>query len=158
MYTIRVDSSQRLLRLAMSGRVTTRDALRALSQAMTLAEVAEVTACRCDLVEVERGPAGLLVLAAAFSARYEPPMRVAFVGSHPQARIVERFMNFTGRQHALGFFLPVEDPDAWLREAPEPPFTARRRLSPTAELHARSLLGLEPVQLEPSEAIEKPAA
>lgn len=139
MYTIRVDSAQQLLRIEMSGRVTTGEALRALSQGMALTDTSRITAVCCDVSEVTRGPGGLLMLAAVFSSRYRYPMRVAFVGSPVQARFVQRFMNFTGRAYSMGFFTPTENADAWLRETPQQPGAVLP--SSTVERHARILLG-----------------
>ena len=158
MYTIRVDSAQQLLRIVMSGRLTTGEALRALSQAMTLADASGIPAVSCDLSEVERGPGGLLMLAAVFSSRYQHPMRVAFVGNPGQARMVQRFMNFTGRAHAMGFFSAAENPEAWLRETPASKKLPALRLSATARRHARTLLG--PRQSEDAQPgnREEPAA
>ncbi len=157
MYTIRADSAQHLLRIEMSGRVTTGEALRALSQSMALADASGIPAVSCDLSEVERGPGGLLMLAAVFSSRYHHPMRVAFVGNPGQARMVQRFMNFTGRAHAMGFFTAAENPERWLAEAP----VQRRpapRLSATARRHARTLLGLQQTEEAQATTREEPAA
>ncbi len=142
MYTIHVDSRRALLQVELSGRLTTGEALRALSQAMALAEATPVRGALVDLSEVDRGPGGLLMLAAVFSARYRPPLRVAFVGRPAQAPLVVRFINFTGRQLNLGFFGPADQPEEWVLEAPAlPGRPPRKRLSGTAERHARTLLG-----------------
>lgn len=139
MYTIRVDSAQQILRIEMSGRVTTGEALRALSQAMALVDASRLASVSCDVSEVTRGPGGLLMLAAVFSSRYRYPTRVAFVGAAAQVRFVQRFINFTGHAYAMGFFTPVENADGWLVEAPKQPGAVR--LASTVERHARILLG-----------------
>jgi hypothetical protein len=141
MYTIRVDSAQHLLRIEMSGRVTTGEALRALSQAVALADASRISAVSCDISEVERGPGGMLMLAAVFSSRYHHPMRVAFIGEPGQARTAQRFINFTGHSYSMGFFTPSENAGEWLSETPQQ--AGNGRLSETAERHARLLFVLD---------------
>jgi hypothetical protein len=57
MYSIRVDAESNQLLVALSGRVTTAEALRAVSQAFTLAEAGHILAIRCDTAGLQRGPA-----------------------------------------------------------------------------------------------------
>ena len=160
MYTIRTDAETQVLRVDLASRLTTGEALRALSQAMALAEASRITAVRVDLSEVERGPGGLLMLAAVFSSRWQEPMRVAFVGNPRQARFVGRFVNFTGRSHALGFFVASEQPDEWLTSgAAACPADRSPRLSPTAERHARELFGMNlPATRQTDTELREPAA
>lgn len=165
MFTIRADASQRMLRLDLSGRVVTREALRALSQAFSMAETSRITAIQCDVTEIERGPARLLMLAAVFSVRWHEPMRIAFVGRPVQAPFVRRFINFSGRSHAMGFFVPSELPQDWLLGGLPPPPARPPRLSGTARRHARQLLGIEfpgdaaePAAPSPEAGVQKPAA
>jgi hypothetical protein len=143
MYTIRVDSAQQMLRIEMSGRVTTGEALRALSQAMALADASRISAASCDISEVERGPGGMLMLAAVFSSRYRSPMRVAFIGEPGQARTAQRFINFTGHSYSMGFFTPSENAGEWLSETPQQ--AGNVLFSETAERHVRILFGVDRV-------------
>lgn len=166
MFTIRADASQRMLRLDFAGRIVTGEALRALSQAFSMAEASHITAVQCDVSEIERGPAGLLMLAAVFSSRWHEPMRVAFVGRPVQAPFVRRFINFSGRSHAMGFFVASELPQDWLLgDLPAPVPSRPPRLSATARRHARELLGIdfpdetaEPAMATPDSGARKPAA
>ena len=144
MFTIRADASQRMLRLDFAGRIVTGEALRALSQAFAMSEASRITAVQCDISEIERGPAGLLKLAAVFSTRWHEPMRVAFVGRPVQAPFVRRFINVSGRSHAMGFFVASELPQDWLLgDLPAPVASRPPRLSATARRHARELLGID---------------
>ncbi|MGE5594497.1 MAG: hypothetical protein ACM3S1_00520, partial [Hyphomicrobiales bacterium] len=104
MYAIRVDDQRKLLRLELSGRVTTDEALRAVSQAYALAEAGAILGVLCDLTPLDRGPAGLLLVAAAVAAGYREGMRLAFVGGEHQARAAERVVRFSGLREGAGCF------------------------------------------------------
>lgn len=146
MYAIRVDESRGLLRVDLSGRLTTSEALRAVSQASTLAEAGNLHAVLCDLSAVRRGPGGLLLVAAALAARYRAGMRIAFVAPEPGARLAERFTRFTGLGEAVALLPTAPAAEAFLAPAIRKP----PRMSQTEIRHARQVLG---EQLAPAEPV-----
>jgi len=148
MYAIRVDNSVAILRVELSGRVTTAEALRAASQAYTLAEAGNIAAVECDLAAVRRGPGGLLVIATALAAGFRTGMRIAFVGTPGQCRIAGRIARFSGMKDGIRTFETQEGAAAWLSPAlpaaAQSAGTARRHLDartqvqPAAERKAAS--------------------
>ncbi|MCK9520254.1 MAG: hypothetical protein M0R74_14705 [Dehalococcoidia bacterium] len=134
MYAIRVDDQRKLLHVGLSGRMTTNETLRAVSQAAALAEAGNISAVLCDATRVERGPAGLLLIAAAISAGYRPGMRVALFGSVGQLPLFTRIARFSGLRHAIATFATAADAECWLA-------SHARRPQRTPRQHAEALLG-----------------
>lgn len=133
MYAIRVDDERKLLRVELSGRVTTDEALRAVSQAYTLAEAGGIRAMLCDLGALRRGPGSLLVVAAALAGGYSDGLRVALVGARDRSRMLERLVRFSGIGAGIGAFSTIEDAGAWLRPVLREVRPARRPLRDEAE-------------------------
>lgn len=138
MYTMRVDAERRLLSVECRGRLTTEEALRAVSQAFTLAEAGNIRGVICDLAGVHRGPGGLLIVAAAFASRFQPSMRVAFVGSGARLDIARRFIRFSGVRNGLRAFGEAGEASAWLNPVLRRP---KPRLSTTELRHAQEMVG-----------------
>ena len=139
MYTIREDGEKKLLIIEVSGGMRTEEALRAISQSFTLAEASGIRAIRCDIRDLTKGPAGLLMLAASVALRHQPGMRVAVVGTERQLRIASRLATFSGLRDGMKAFDADHDAEGWLRPALAPvvgliPSTTRR--------HAEALLGI----------------
>jgi hypothetical protein len=139
MYTIREDSANKLLVVQIWGRVTTDEALRAISQAFTLAEASHIQAISCDISGLTKGPARLLVLAASVTLRYQPGMRIALTGTTRQLGIATRLAKFSGLREGMQAFDLRLDADNWLRPAL---VQAGTKLSSTARRHAETLLGV----------------
>lgn len=137
MYAIRVDATRHLLQIELSGRLTTDEALRAVSQAAALAEAGGLRAIACDMRMLHRGPARSLGVAAMVALRFQAGMRIAFIGTLQQVRAADRFVAFSGVGPGAQFFESTADGDAWL----EP---VLRRAGPlaasTERRHATDLL------------------
>lgn len=132
MYSIRVDAESNQLLVALSGRVTTAEALRAVSQAFTLAEAGHILAIRCDTAGLQRGPGGTVLVAAAIAARYRDGMRLSIVGDGVRRRLAERIARFS-RIPAEGILAvdTVAEAQAWL----QPVLRRAPRLSGTELRH-----------------------
>jgi hypothetical protein len=144
MYTLRVDSERQALLISMSGRLTTSETLRAVSQAFTLAEAVGIQAVCCDVTAVEKGPGGSLVIAATIAIRYAAPIRIAFVGSPAQSLAIRRIIRFSGIRGGLRFFGTTIGAEAWLAPVMS---LGKQRLSLTEQLHLRG--GIVPGQALP---------
>ena len=116
MYVIRAPGPN-ALEVTFSGRVTSAEGLRAISQAFALADAGSVRTALCDLSEVERGPGNYLELAVALATRIRPGMRIAFVAGRGQRPFVRRLARFSGIQQGLGLFERRAEAERWLREA-----------------------------------------
>jgi len=120
MYTITEDSGKGLLTMVLSGRVDTDEALRALSQALTLSETDAINAIVCDVTAVQRGPASLIRIAAGLALGYRPGMRVALVSGDSQRPTATRLMRFSGLRDGVRVFSSASDGQAWLGPAALP--------------------------------------
>lgn len=132
MYTIRAGQKPGMVAVELRQRVTTTEALRALTQVFALMEAGGLRAARVDVRGVERGPGGLLLLASAMATRRAPGQRIAFVAGPRQARLTARLARFSGLGPAVDMFDSLEDADAWLGEEqrgaqPDGPFADRPR-------------------------------
>jgi hypothetical protein len=137
MYAIRVDASRHILNIDLSDRLTTAEALRAVSQAFALADASALPAAICDIRNLRRGPGGLLVVAAAISFRLQPGMRIALVGTAGQEPLVERVIRYTGLTTALQFVESPMEAEAFV----EPLLRRGSALLGSTELrHAEELL------------------
>lgn len=141
MYAIRVDDERKLLRVELSSRVTTDEALRAVSQAYTLAEAGGIRAVLCDLSALRRGPGSLIVVAAALAGGYREGLRVALVGARDRSRMLDRLVRFSGIGPGIDAFATIEDAGAWLRPVLREVRPTRRSLREEAE----ALLGRQVV-------------
>ncbi|MEO9255575.1 MAG: hypothetical protein ABI305_08555 [Tepidiformaceae bacterium] len=135
-----MDSERQALLVAMSGRLTSSETLRAVSQAATLAEAVGIQAVCCDVTDVENGPGGSLVVAAMIAIRYAAPMRIAFVGSPVHSQAIRRLIRFSGVRGALRFFGTTMGAEAWLTPVMSP---SQQRLSLTEKMHLRDTLQAE---------------
>jgi hypothetical protein len=133
MYTIRAQHGG-LLDTELSGRLTTTEALRAVSQSFALAEADGITRAVFDVRGVERGPGNLLLVAAAFASRYQRGMRVALVSRPEQFGLVQRFARYTGARAGVGAFVTPEAAADWLDSEAVAP-----RLSSTELRHLADL-------------------
>ena len=136
MYTMRVDPNRELLSVEVRGRLTTEEALRAVSQGFTLAEAGRIRGIFCDLAGLNRGPGGMLIVSAALASRFRPDMRMAFVGNATQLHVARRLIRFSGVRSGLATFDTVAEADEWLAPALAQP---KRRLTGTALRHAERL-------------------
>lgn len=139
MYAIRVDENRKLLRVELSGWLTTDEALRAVSQSVTLAEASDIAAIMCDMTQLERGPAGVLLVGAAITTGLGPGMRLALVGRRPHLRAAARVLRFAGLRQGAATFEGIPDAERWLAPVLRQP----SRLSQTELRHAEAL-GLAP--------------
>jgi hypothetical protein len=113
MYSIRAQHG-RLLDVELSGRLTTTEALRAVSQSFALAEADGIRRAVCDVRDVERGPGNLLLVAAIFASRYQPGMRVAVISRPEQFGMVQRFTRYAGARAGVAAFVTPEAAADWL--------------------------------------------
>jgi hypothetical protein len=118
MYAIRVDDQRKLLHIELSGRITTAEALRAISQASVLAEASDILAVLCDVTRVEHGPGALLLVATSLNAAHRPGLRIALVANDDQLRVATRIVRFSGLRDSLVAFTSVEEAEAWLEPLP----------------------------------------
>ncbi|MBI2767481.1 MAG: hypothetical protein HYX53_16420 [Chloroflexi bacterium] len=153
MYSIRVDSVRNLLVVELTGRVTTAEALRAVSQGFTLAEAGSIWAISCDLTAVRRGPGGMLVVAAAVASRLREGMQVALIGGRQRA-FAERLMRFSGAPDALHAFDDAAAAQAWLTPLLRKP----PRISETERRHASTIVGPAAAATQPRRRATDPAA
>lgn len=137
MYTMRVDATTNLLSVECRERLTTEEALRAVSQAFALAEAGNIRGLLWDLSQLRRGPGGLLVVAAAVACRYQTGMRIALVGSGIQLELARRFIRFSGLRTGLRSFDSEGQAHRWLSPVLARPET---RLSHTELRHAREMV------------------
>ncbi len=137
MYTIRVESQLHLLRVELSGRVTTEEALRAINQSGTLAEAGGLAMVLCDMREARRGPGDLAVVAAALALRAPAGMRIALACEPGQMGIGKRLVRFAGIRRSLQVFDSVASAEAWLGTHDR---SARPRITDTERRHAEAVL------------------
>lgn len=136
MYSIRVNADTNQLLVALSGRLSTNEALRAVSQAFTLAEAGNILAISCDTTQLRRGPAGVVLVGTALAARYRPGMRIAFIGEGLHRAFAERVARFSGiAATGISAFESTADARAWLA----PVLQRTPRLSGTELRHVESL-------------------
>jgi len=137
MYTIRVDTDQGLLRVEVNGHLVTAEALRAMSQAFTLAEASDLKCAICDLRHLERGPAGTMVMAASLAVRFQAGTRIAFIARREQVPSLRRFVRFSGIRRGIRSFAVEAEAMSWLipagRPATRPSGTAGRHEKPMLE-------------------------
>jgi hypothetical protein len=138
MYAIRVDAGQGLLRVEVSGRLVTAEALRAMSQAFTLAEASGLKSAFCDVRELDRGPAGTMVIAASLSVLFQPGTRIAFIARSEQLSFLARLVRFSGIRRGIRSFTSESEALVWLI----PAVRAAREPSSTAGRHAKHVLGV----------------
>ena len=154
MYTIRVDAPRKLLFVELSGRLTTDEGLRAISQATALMEASDLVGVHCDTSELMRGPGGLLLVAAAVAAAHRPGMFIAFVGRPRHLRTIERLLRFSGLTEGVDTFEVAADAQRWLELAIRP----ARKLSRTELLHAEALGLVAPKRPAAARSSRFPAA
>ncbi len=136
MYSIRVEPETNQLLVILTGRVSTAEALRAASQAFTLADAGRISAITCDTTSLRRGPGGLLLVATALAAGYRDGMRIALIGEGTRRRLGERFVRYS-RIPAEGIATFENDAEAraWLA----PVLRRAPRLSGTELRHVEAL-------------------
>jgi hypothetical protein len=155
MYAIRVEAARQVISITLTDRVQTAEALRAVSQLFTLAEASDIKSVLCDVGQVQRGPGGLLVAAAALSARFTPGMRMAVVGRGVQLRIARRFVRFSGVRSGIELFESMPEAEVWLATSAR----RTRGVSSTERRHAEELLRTgRPSRHSPSTTAEDNAA
>jgi len=113
MYVLRDDAATQTLRIELSGRVSTAEATRAVSQALALAGAGGRTRAVCDLTGVRLGPEELEAVAAVLKC-HASVLRMAFVGRGPQLTAAIRFAELASLERFSGVFTTIADADAWL--------------------------------------------
>ncbi|GAB4323270.1 MAG: hypothetical protein Kow0010_04560 [Dehalococcoidia bacterium] len=143
MYTIVSERRRARITIELSGRVSTAEALRATSQAAAMARADDLDRFLCDLRAVERGPGGLVEVAAAIAVHLRPGMRVAFVACDRQRPVVRRLVRFCGSPMAMYVAETRQAATRWLQSRrsrrpvrpptkPEPATTASARAESAA--------------------------
>ncbi|MFN8506389.1 MAG: hypothetical protein U0547_02330 [Dehalococcoidia bacterium] len=136
MYSIRVEPETNQLLVTLTGRVTTAEALRAASQAFTLAEAGRIAAIVCDTTALRRGPGGLLLVATALAAGHREGMRLALIGEGTRRRLAERLARYS-RIPAEG--IAAFESEAEARDWLAPVLRRAPRLSGTELRHVEAL-------------------
>lgn len=96
MYAIREDLQNARLRITLSGRVPTDEALRAVRQASMLLRTDSLYEVVCDVTLVERGPGKLLLLGAMMAGEFPAMARLAVVSGDWQLLVTQRVLRFSG--------------------------------------------------------------
>jgi len=136
MYSIRVEPETNQLLVTLTGRVSTAEALRAASQAFTLAEAGRIAAIACDTTALRRGPGGMLLVATALAAGYREGMRVALIGEGTRRRLAERLVRYSRiPTEGIAAFDSEGEASAWLA----PVLRRAPRLSGTEMRHIEAL-------------------
>lgn len=148
MYAIRVDSERQALLINLSGRVTTSEAQRAVTQAFALAEAVNLQAVCCDVTALERGPGGSLAVSALIALRYKDPMRIALVGRAYHAGALRRLIRFSGIRGGMKVFHTTMAAEGWLHPAMAP---AEQRISLTEKLHLQQSMQTAPKRVRTAE-------
>lgn len=117
MYVIRVRPGGTVLEATLSDGVDSAEALRAVSQALALAEAGGITRILADVTGMTDGP-DPVVLAAALGKRLDAPMRLAVTCTAGQLAHARRVANLAGAGSNLGVFTRGEDAEAWLASNP----------------------------------------
>lgn len=130
-YTIVSERGRARITIELSGRVTTAEALRAVSQAAAMARADDLDRFLCDLRGVERGPGGLIEVAAAMAVHYRPGMRIAFVTGDRQGAIVRRLIRLAGSPTGMHVAGTRQSATRWLQSR-----RARRAAPPPAKPEA----------------------
>jgi hypothetical protein len=130
MYVIRSLQPSALLHVELSGCVSTEEALRAISQAATLASVDGAVSVLCDVSAVSEAPDTLVPAAVLLGSAISPAMRVAVVSQPHQQPLIEKLMRVARVRRLVRFFQDQQSASAWLASA------SRRRISETGLRHA----------------------
>lgn len=111
-----------------SGAVPFEEALRGVSQALTMADAGGCTRILGDVRAVLSGPSDMDLVAAALATR-SGDERIAILCSPAQLGAIRRFARRTGLRQQLGVFTRETDARAWLAGP------SRTALSPTMRRH-----------------------
>ena len=111
-----------------SGAVPFEEALRGVSQALTMADAGGCTRILGDVRAVLSGPSDMDLVAAALATR-SGDERIAILCSPAQLGAIRRFARRTGLRQQLGLFTRETDARAWLAGP------SRTALSPTMRRH-----------------------
>jgi len=152
-YIIRVDAERPLLNVELSGAVSTEEALRAISQASTLAEAGHARVVRCDLHTVREGPDCVPLVAAALAANCRPSFSVAFVGQDEQLRALRPFLrrlSAAGRVHCFASNAAADD---FINQE----CGLRKHLPSTAQRHVDDLFATQSPPPNPAAAAHRRA-
>jgi hypothetical protein len=116
----------------VSERLTTSEAQRAVTEAFSLAEAVNLRAVCCDVTELEQGPGNWISIAAFIRLSFQPPMRIAFIGTAYHARALQRLVRFSGVRRGIRIFGTTMAAEAWLTPMMRP---GNQRLSLTEQRH-----------------------
>lgn len=135
MYAIRVRAVDGLIEATFSGHLSPEEALRAVAQAFTLAEAGDITLGIGDLTGIGRQSSSIVVLGAAFAAKFKDTQRLAVVCSTEQLAFCRRLARLSSFDGRLGIFTREADATQWLATS-----VPSGRISSTAQRH----LAVEP--------------
>lgn len=129
MYAIREEPQNARLRITLSGRVPTEEALRAVRQAAMLLRTDALHEVVCDVTLVRRGPGRLMPLSAFIAAEFPERTKLAVVADERQFRVAQRLLRFSGIGHRARCFTDASIALDWLeqREAQLKPVSPEMR-------------------------------
>lgn len=132
MYAIRVRTGEPWVDVVVSEQVAPEEALRAISHAYALAEASQLTRALCDFTALTRPVApSMVVLGAAFAARFAAEQRVAVLCAPAHLSFCRRLARLSGFGENFGLFTREADARNWLEAnatAAYVPETTRRHL------------------------------
>lgn len=116
MYAIREEPQNARLRITLSGRVPTDEALRAVRQASMLLRTDALEEILCDVTLVHRGPGKLTLLSAFMASEFQGRARLAIVAGEWQIRVAQRLLRFSGLGHRARCFTDESVAFEWLKQ------------------------------------------
>ncbi len=117
MYMMRVDQASATLLIECSGRLSTDEAIRAVTHAYALAAAGDIHAIACDLSAVRHGPPASTPIAAVIASLHRTDLRTAVVVGRRGSGQVQQLLDLAGMDTGVKIFEDVGSARAWLMGA-----------------------------------------
>jgi len=129
MYAIREEPQNARLRITLSGRVPTDEALRAVRHASMLLRTDSLDEVVCDVTLLQRGPGKLMLLAAFMASELPGRTRLAVVAGDWQLQVAQRVLRYGGIGLRARCFVDESVALDWLalQQTPARPITPEAR-------------------------------